>query len=219
MTPTKQTILFDLDGTLVDTSRDIQAATNALCIAHNKPQLSLEQIKPLISGGSKDLITTALGVSPQMPAFAKLRHDLFCAYANLKNANSSLFSGIPELLDWLNNNGFKWGIVTNKPHDLAESLVENLNLQQQCSYLIGAKKTHANKPSPEPINIACKQLNIKPCNAIYIGDSITDIQAGKAAGTTTVAAEYGFIGNTKIESWGADKIIQHPSQLIDLIKP
>ena len=214
----KQTILFDLDGTLVDTSRDIQAATNTLCVAHNKPQLSLEEIKPLISGGSKDLITTALGVTPQIHTFAKLRCDLFSAYANLRNANSNLFAGINDLLSWLNKNNYTWGIVTNKPHDLAESLIEKLGLNKQCAYLIGAKKTHANKPSPEAINIACKELNTKPCSTIYIGDSVTDIQAGKAAGTATVAAEYGFIGNAKIEDWGADKIIQHPSQLLDFIQ-
>ena len=211
-------VLFDLDGTLADTSWDILDAVNAVCALHKKPAVSMDLMHPLINGGSRAMLGAALGVTADDHDFHRDRQELFAAYKKTKNAKTNLFPGIQDLLSRLTQNNITWGIVTNKPSELALTLVKDLGIYDHCACLIGADSTHANKPSPEPILLACNELNCKPEHAIYVGDAITDIQAAAAAGMQSIAVRYGFNNLTPpIEEWQATHIADDAAALADII--
>lgn len=213
-------ILFDLDGTLLDSAPDIVGAINDLYIAHGKEPLSMEQLRPISGEGTSLLIETGFGYPPNPDELNQLRKELFALYEARKNANSLLFPGIPEILSYLNETQIPWGIVTNKPTSLTMPLLEHFPILQTAGAIVCADTLSKAKPHPEPIWHACELLKRSPADSIYIGDHERDAIAGNAAGLYVVVAMYGYImDNHAVNTWPANKVVYSVDELAALLKP
>jgi len=212
-------ILFDLDGTLLDSSPDFIEATSQLLTNHNLDKLSCEQIRGSISNGVYGILRTAFNIEANDPKFESLRDELLDLYKKCSCKLTKPFAGILPLLDDIESAGLKWGIATNKPVELAIPIINHLKLDKRCSALVCPEHVKESKPAPDMILLACKQLQIKPHNTIYIGDDQRDITAGKLAGSTTISAAWGYINNNdNAGDWGADAIAANPSHLHQMLK-
>jgi N-acetyl-D-muramate 6-phosphate phosphatase len=214
------TILFDLDGTLVDTAPDLAHALNLQLIQHGKAQLPYENIRPFASHGSRGLVGLGFGVTPQHDNFIKMRDEYLNIYDSVFTRSPVLLPGIAELLQAIENKGLKWGIVTNKPRRFTVGLIESmgLNLENRAVCVVCGDDAPQPKPSPATLLMACSQVGVKPENCIYVGDAERDIIAGKAAGMKTVVALFGYIDVTdKPLEWGADLMIKQPEELFKSI--
>lgn len=213
-------IFFDLDGTLADTAPDLVAAANQLLIARNLPPKPYEILRPCASAGARGLIGGAFGIDTAHPDFIPLRDEFFSNYEKALLVNSEIFEGVEHLLDQLDEASLPWGIVTNKSERFTNPLTELMGLRQRAISTVSGDTTPYSKPHPEPILHAARIANIDPAKSVYVGDDIRDIVAGKAAGMKTVAAAYGYCGcDEPPEEWGADYLIHHPRELLDIIFP
>lgn len=213
-----QCVLFDLDGTLVDTAPDLGGSANYVREQLGMPPLPIDDYRPVASAGARGLLGKALGIAPDDAAFV-LHRDTFLNHyrANLSRA-STLFEGMDELLKSLEYRGIPWGVVTNKPSWLTNPLMQELHLSQRSACTISADEVAKPKPAPDSILLACSQLKLSPTVGLYVGDDKRDIDAGRSAGMKTVAADWGYLGeNGPIESWQADVIAATPSDLLRLI--
>ena len=209
-----EAVLFDLDGTLADTAPDLGGTTNILLQEEGRPQQSLEILRPYVSQGVRGLLEAGFGIARTDPDYERLSLRFLEIYAARLCDASQLFSGIPELLDALENMGLRWGIVTNKRMRFTDPLVELLALTPRTRCVVSGDTTAEPKPSALPILHACQLLGCPPERALYVGDDLRDIQAGRAAGCRTVAVSYGYLGHSGPPStWGADLVIDHPAEL------
>jgi phosphoglycolate phosphatase len=212
--PLYEGVFFDLDGTLADTAPDLVAAANLLRIKRNLNPLPYEVLRPRASAGARGLIFGAFGFDKDHPEFEELRLEFLANYEKNICVNTTLFDGMAQVLDDLESSSITWGIVTNKSERLTHPLLNLMNLAQRSQAIIGGDTTPFAKPHPAPILKAAEVCSVNPLNCIYVGDDLRDIEAGKAAGMKTVAAAYGYCGcDEHISEWGADHIIQHPSEL------
>lgn len=206
-------VLFDLDGTLVDTAPDLAAAINAVRTDRGLAPAPYEQLRPVASAGARGLIGAAFGLTPDAPDYDALRTAFLSNYAGALAVHSHFFEGIGELLSTLEARGILWGIVTNKAASLTGPLVQQIGLGTAACVVSGDTTPHA-KPHPEPLFEACRRINLPPADCWYVGDDLRDIQAGKAAGMPTLAAAWGYCGQTAPASWDADVILDKPLQLL-----
>ncbi|MES2637319.1 MAG: HAD-IA family hydrolase [Pseudomonadota bacterium] len=212
------TILFDLDGTLVDTAPDLGYALNILLNRHGKPALSDAVIRPFASHGSRGLIGLGFGIKPEDASFLALRDEYLSIYNQVFTRSPILLEDISELLQVIEYKNLKWGIVTNKPRRFTQPLIKNMDLDRRAACVVSGDDAPQPKPSPATLLMACEQMQVKPENCIYIGDAERDIQAGKAAGMQTAVALFGYIDVTdNPQDWGADVMLQKPLDLLDLI--
>ncbi len=212
------TVLFDLDGTLVDTAPDMAAALNRLLAEQGCEPLPYAQIRPSVSHGSVAMIRVGFGDALDDAEFERLRKRFLVIYENNLVHESKLFDGMALVLDTLESAGLNWGIVTNKPGWLAEPLLQQLSLDTRAACIVSGDSTEQRKPHPEPMLHACKLTNSEPARCVYVGDAQRDIEAGRAAGMKTVVASFGYIADTDApETWGADGQIDSPAQLLDWI--
>jgi phosphoglycolate phosphatase len=213
-------IFFDLDGTLADTAPDLVAAANQLLIARNLPVMQYEVLRPRASAGARGLIKGAFGIDTDHPDFIPLRDEFLSNYEKALLVNSIIFDGIDHLLDQLDGAKLPWGIVTNKSERFTNPLTELMGLSQRAASTVSGDTTPHSKPHPEPILHAARLANIDPTKSVYVGDDIRDIIAGKAAGMKTIAAAYGYCGcEEPPEAWGADYLVYHPKELLEIIFP
>jgi phosphoglycolate phosphatase len=213
-------VFFDLDGTLADTAPDLVAAANQLLIARNLAPKQYEVLRPCASAGARGLIGGAFGIDPDHPDFIPLRDEFFANYEKALLVNSVLFEGVDHLLDQLDGAKLPWGIVTNKSERFTNPLTDLMGLRQRAASTVSGDTTPYSKPHPEPILHAARIANIDPSNSVYVGDDIRDIVAGKAAGMKTIAAAYGYCGcEEPPEAWGADYLVRHPKELLQIIFP
>ena len=213
-------IFFDLDGTLADTAPDLVAAANQLLITRNLPPKQYEVLRPCASAGARGLIGGAFGIGIDHPDFIPLRDEFFANYEKALLVNSVLFEGVDYLLEQLDSANLPWGIVTNKSERFTHPLTELMGLRQRAVSTISGDTTPHSKPHPEPILHAARVANIDPSKSVYVGDDIRDIVAGKAAGMKTIAAAYGYCGcEEPPEAWGADYLVRHPKELLEIIFP
>lgn len=213
-------IFFDLDGTLADTAPDLVAAANQLLVARNLPPMQYEVLRPRASAGARGLIKGAFGIDTDHPDFIPLRDEFFSNYEKALLVNSIIFDGIDHLLDQLDGAKLPWGIVTNKSERFTNPLTELMGLRQRAASTVSGDTTPHSKPHPEPILHAARLANIDPTKSVYVGDDIRDIVAGKAAGMKTIAAAYGYCGcEEPPEAWGADYLVYHPKELMEIIFP
>lgn len=213
-------VFFDLDGTLADTAPDLVAAANQLLIARNLPPKPYEVLRPCASAGARGLIGGAFGINPEHPDFIPLRDEFFSNYEKALLVNSVIFEGVEHLLDQLDEAKLPWGIVTNKSERFTHPLTDLMGLRQRAVSTVCGDTTPHSKPHPEPILHAARIANIDPSESVYVGDDIRDIIAGKAAGMMTIAAAYGYCGcEEPPEAWGADYIVRHPKELLQIIFP
>lgn len=223
MTSTKQnrkitTVLFDLDGTLIDTAPDMAAALDVLCDEEQRSRLPFSEVRPVVSNGSVALVTLAFGDELDSATLDRLKMRYLEIYQNDLAVHSQLFDEMDNLLRQLEQKSIKWGVVTNKPGWLTEPLMESLGLHQRAACIVSSDSTENRKPHPEPMHYACKLANSQPEECVYVGDARRDIEAGHNAGMRTIVAEYGYIGDWEnTDDWQADHSIQNPSQLLALL--
>jgi len=213
------TVLFDLDGTLVDTAPDLGYALNLQLARHGKPKLSDATIRPVASHGSRGLIGLGFGVTPDDANFLTLRDEYLDLYDQVFTRSPRLFEGMDELLKALEKQKVKWGIVTNKPRRFTLPLVQSMGLFERTACVVSGDDAVKPKPSPETLLLACKEAQVTPSQCIYMGDAARDIEAGRAAGMKTVVALFGYIDKTdKPHEWGADNMINSPQELLSILE-
>ncbi len=207
-------VFFDLDGTLVDTAPDLAYALNQVLEEQGKHPLPYEAIRAVASHGSAGLLGLAFGIRPDDAEYASLQERFIAIYqANLTRA-STLFPGMESVIDALEKSGIPWGVITNKPAYLTDPLMAGLGLNSRAACIVSGDTTANSKPHPEPMLHACKLTEADPAQCLYIGDAQRDIEAGRNANMHTIVACYGYLGDhDKPESWQADAMIQHPSEL------
>jgi len=212
-------VLFDLDGTLIDTAPDFIHVVNQLLEEYGECPIDSRLIYKTVSDGARALVKLAFGINECEEIFQQLNQQLLDLYAEkIKTTESSLYPNIDNLLIQLESAAIPWGIVTNKPNLYASALIEQLDLNQRCSVLICPDHVQNRKPHPEPIFLACQKLGCNTERTIYIGDHLRDIQAAKNADVIAVAAAYGYLSEgSKIEEWHADFIVQKPEQIEPLL--
>ncbi|RAU17849.1 phosphoglycolate phosphatase [Nitrincola tibetensis] len=213
-------VLFDLDGTLVDSAPDFyHLVTNMRKERNVSSTLDYETLRRSVSNGGKAVIQTAFQIEPEHPDFDDLLVQLLTEYEKQPALHSRLFDGFNELLEWLDQEKILWGVVTNKPSRFTHKILQQLHLNQRCSSIICPEDVSASKPSPEGLLLACQQMNIAPQKTLYVGDHIRDIQAGHAAGMTTVAAGFGYLAiNESIDDWSSHFKVDHATELLSLLQ-
>ena len=207
-------VLFDLDGTLIDTAPDFVAVVKQLLAEHGKPPLSRDSIYHTVSDGARALVKLAFGIDEDHAEFVELTQRLLhLYYQQLQVTDAALYPGLDGLLAKLERQQIPWGIVTNKPEKYTSLLLAKLNLRSRCGTLVCPDHVSQRKPHPEPILLACRQLGVGTERTVYIGDHRRDIEAAKNADVIAIAAAYGYLArDTKIEQWMADFILHSPDQ-------
>jgi len=212
-------ILFDLDGTLIDSAPDLGAAADKMRTDRSLESLPLSLYRPMAGAGARGMIAVAFGLTPQDAAFEALKEEFFSNYEARLVKNTHAFDGVAELIARICNSGFKWGVVTNKSARFTLPLTRAMSLFMTAQTIISGDTTAHAKPHPAPLLEAARQLDLPPVRCIYVGDDERDIVAGRAAGMSTVAAAYGYLGNVSdTERWNADFTIIKPSDLLNLLK-
>ena len=210
-----QTVLFDLDGTLVDSAPDLAGAANELRQEHGHPALPYESLRPMVGAGARGMVGLAFGVKPGDTGYEDLKARFLALYSQRLLRSTTVFEGVWPLLDRLEQHGLGWGIVTNKAYHLALAVSEGVGLHPRAGVLIGGDSTPFAKPHPEPLLEACRRLQADPATCAYVGDDLRDIQAGRAAGMVTLAAGWGYLGHGEpIHEWGADSLLEQPQGLL-----
>jgi len=213
------TVLFDLDGTLLDTAPDLGFALNETLKNNHRSPLPYETIRPVASHGAKGLIQLGFNITEADPDFEKLRQEFLEIYQQHICVQTKMFPGISEVLNYLTKNNLPWGIVTNKPGWLTDPLLTKLNLPFHPGCVVSGDTVNNRKPHPEPMLYACDLLQCNPQECVYIGDAERDIQAGENANMHTLIALYGYISKDEYpETWGADAMIQSPQEIIEWLE-
>lgn len=211
-------VLFDLDGTLVDSAPDLGAAVDTMRQARGMPSLSLAQYRPVAGAGARGLLGIAFGITPEHPEFSLLREEFFSNYEQCLTQRTEAFQGVPELVAALAIKGVRWGVVTNKASRFAVPLTSAMPLFNTASTIISGDSTPHPKPHPLPLLEAARRMGVPPERCVYVGDDERDIVAGLAAGMGTVAVTYGYLGHQADTSrWGAHATINSAGELLQLI--
>ena len=210
-------VLFDLDGTLVDTAPEMHLAMNALLKEEGLKSLPYESIRPHVSNGVMGIFKNVFEDNPQFGGRRFNRYlDIYEEYLGI---NAITFPGIDEVISKIQEKRIDWGIVTNKSKRFAKPLLSKLKLLNQTSCLVCGDTTGSLKPDPEPINHALSLLQTKNIKgSFYIGDSKKDVDAAKAAGISSIACTYGYItDDTEPENWNADYYVDHALEIVNVI--
>jgi phosphoglycolate phosphatase len=211
-------VLFDLDGTLIDSAPDLAGAGNELRVARGLDPLPLAHFRPMVGAGARGIVGRALGVGPQDRDFAVLRDEFLVRYEARMTRETRVFAAVEPVLDALAAAGVPWGIVTNKATRFSEPLVRALGLHARAATLVCGDTTPHSKPHPAPLHEAARRVGVAAADCVYVGDDLRDVEAGRAAGMTTVAVAWGYLGlGEAIDTWGADHVIDVPDQLLKLL--
>ena len=211
-------LLFDLDGTLIDSAPDLAGAANDMRSARGLPQLPYASFRPMVGSGARGMVGAGFGVGPDQAEFASLRDEFLNRYEQRMTQLTQVFSDVLPLLSQLEAAAIPWGIVTNKATRFASPLVEALNLHKRSAVLIAGDTTAHSKPHPAPLLEAARRMRIHPSDFAYVGDDLRDIQAGHAAGMTTVAVRWGYLGfGEPIDAWGAHHVVASPADILALL--
>ncbi|KAF1066317.1 MAG: N-acetylmuramic acid 6-phosphate phosphatase [Pseudomonas citronellolis] len=211
-------ILFDMDGTLLDSAPDFIAVCQAMLTAHERPPIDPQRIADVVSGGARSMVAAAFEMSPEAPGFETLRQEFLDRYQDHCAVFTRPYDGILELLDRIEEARLLWGVVTNKPVRFAEPVMQQLGLAERSAVLICPDHVTRSKPDPEPLLLACQQLQVDPSQVLFIGDDLRDIESGRAAGTKTAAVRYGYIHpDDNPAHWGADVVVDQPRDLLAVL--
>jgi phosphoglycolate phosphatase len=214
-----QAVLFDLDGTLIDSAPDLGAAADKMRTDRGMPSLPLELYRPMAGAGARGMLGIAFEMTPEHPDYGAMREEFFCSYEACMTQRTHAFDGVAELIDSLLARRMPWGVVTNKAMRFAGPLTRAMPLFASAGAVVAGDTTPYPKPHPAPLFEAARLLSLAPERCMYVGDDERDIKAGKAAGMFTVAATYGYLGNDRaVAQWGADAHIGNPLDLLALLK-
>jgi phosphoglycolate phosphatase len=215
---TFKAVLFDLDGTLIDTALDFIVCLNDLRAEYNLPPLANLDIRKVVSDGARAMVSLAFEITEGDEGFEQKKQQFLDLYSQNICRESRLFDSLDDLLNWCDKNNIPWGIVTNKPRRFSELLLKKLNLETRLSSLVCADDVENPKPNAEPMLKACQELNVKPEDCLYVGDHQRDIDAGKNANMKTIAAAYGYVHNIdEAESWLAHWTVNTSLELTQLL--
>jgi phosphoglycolate phosphatase len=213
--PGTRVVLFDLDGTLVDSAPDLGGAANELLRRHGRPERGLDEFRPMAGSGARGMLRVGFGIQPSDPDYEPLRAAFIELYAQRLLHTTRVFEEVAPVLDALDGAGVRWGIVTNKAMRLAEPIVQGLGLSARAAVLIGGDTTPHAKPHPAPLLEAARRMGQEATHCVYVGDDLRDMQAGRAAGMATVAAAWGYLGlGAQVHEWGADHVSNEPVGLL-----
>jgi N-acetyl-D-muramate 6-phosphate phosphatase len=210
-------ILFDLDGTLADTAPDLAAAVNWLRTERGLEPTPYAVLRPTASAGARGMIGAAFGLAPGDEGYEELRLAWFDRYQSAMAVHSTLFGGVAELLDGIRAAGMDWGIVTNKPARFTDPLLPQIGLTH-AGCVVSGDTTAFSKPHPAPLLEGARRLGIAPEQCWYVGDDLRDVEAGRAAGMVTVACAWGYCGAVEPTTWGADFLLDTPTDLLETLR-
>jgi len=212
-------VLFDLDGTLVDSAPDLAGAANLLRADHGLPPLPYEQLRPMVGSGARGMVGMAFGVAPGHERFESLREAFLARYAERLLAQTRVFEAMAPVLQALEAAGRPWGIVTNKAMRFTAPVLEGLGLHTRAAVVIAGDTTAHAKPHPEPLLEAARRLRLAAADCVFVGDDPRDVEAGRGAGMVTVAAAWGYLGAEQpIDTWGADHVLDRPQDLLNWLE-
>ena len=213
-----QAVLFDLDGTLIDSAPDLGAAVDKMRVARGMSSLPLSHYRPMVGAGARGMIGLAFGWTPDHPDYEQLREEFFVNYESCMTERTFAFEGVAQLIQELVDMKIPWGVVTNKSKRFAEPLTQAMPLFASAAVVISGDTTPHAKPHPAPLLEAAKRLGVDPTACVYVGDDERDIVAGHAAQMKTVAATYGYLGaQADVQRWQAHAQIDCPEQLLKLL--
>ncbi len=220
-------VLFDLDGTLVDTAAEFVVVVQQLRAEHDLPPMDPQRISASVSNGARALVRLGLDLPYEAPEFEDKRQRLLALYSEVIGTAAAPYPGIPELLSELRFRGIAWGVATNKPRAYAEPLLRALGLlgtgtagdsHEPCHSLVCPDDVKDRKPHPESLYLNCREIGCSPHEAVYVGDHLRDVDAGKRAGMYTIAAAYGYIEpDDDPAAWGADALANYSTELAALL--
>ncbi len=211
-------VFFDLDGTLADTAADLVAPVQAMRAERGLEPMPFETLRPYVSMGARGLLHKALDVDRDSPEFERLRDDFLQRYEARMHVHTCLFPGIGEVLDALDAEGIRWGVVSNKIERLVRPILDALGVLDRAVCAVGGDTTPFAKPHPEPLLHGARIASANASECVYVGDDLRDIVAGRAARMRTIAAAYGFCGDeSPPHSWGADALVTEPRELLGLL--
>ena len=219
MSAAMQLVLFDLDGTLIDSAPDLAAAANAMRLARGLAPLPLAVLRPMVGSGARGMVGIALGVRPGDDEFDALRHEFLERYQEGLLDQTAVFADMAPVLDRLDAEHRRWGIVTNKAARFTLPVVEGLRLSGRAAVIICGDTTPHSKPHPAPLLEAARRVGIDAARCVYIGDDARDMQAGRAAGMSALAAAWGYLGQGEpIDAWGAHAVLAEPGALLQWLQ-
>lgn len=214
-----QAVLFDLDGTLIDSASDLAAAADAMRVARGLPSLPLAQYRPMAGAGARGLLGVAFGMTPEHADYEVLREEFFCIYERSLTQRTQVFDGVPELLATFINQGLRWGVVTNKAERFTLPLTRAMAMFESAGAIVSGDTTPFAKPHPAPLLEAARRMGVEASRCVYVGDDERDIVAGLAAGMATVAVTYGYLGaQADTSRWGANATINCVNELLPLLQ-
>ena len=218
MSARPRAVLFDLDGTLIDSAPDLAGAGNDMREARGLTPYPLSHYRPMVGSGARGMVGRAFGIGPQDESFIELRDEFLRRYETRMTRDTLVFPGVHAVLDRLDAQAFAWGIVTNKATRFSDPLTRALGLLPRAATLVCGDTTPHAKPHPAPLLEAARRIGVDPADCMYVGDDLRDVQAGRAAGMSTVAVRWGYLGEgDAIEAWGADHLMQTPAELLTLL--
>ena len=219
MSRATQLVLFDLDGTLIDSAPDLAAAANAMRVARSLEPLPLAALRPMVGAGARGMLGTAFGIQPGDERFDELRREFLDRYEVALLNQTAVFAAMSPVLDRLDADGRRWGIVTNKAARFTQPVVEGLCLHRRAAVVISGDTTPHSKPHPAPLLEAARRVGVDAVRCVYIGDDRRDVQAGRAAGMATLAAAWGYLGQGEsIDAWGAHAVLADPAELLNWLQ-
>lgn len=213
-----QAVLFDLDGTLIDSAPDLGAAADKMRVERGLPSLPLECYRPMAGAGARGMLAIAFDMTPEHPEFMAYREEFFTNYENTMTERTVIFDGVPEMISAIVAAGLPWGVVTNKSSRFTDPLTAAMPLFASARAIVSGDTTPHAKPHPAPLLEAARRLGVEPGRCVYVGDDERDIVAGQAAGMGTVAATYGYLGQqTDVARWNAHLHIDSPPALLKFL--
>ena len=214
-----QAVLFDLDGTLIDSAPDLGAAADKMRVARGMPSLPLDMYRPMAGAGARGMLGIAFGMTPEHPDFLAMREEFFVNYENAMTERTRIFDGVIDMIAALVSLGLPWGVVTNKSSRFTDPLTAAMPLFATAGAVVSGDTTPHAKPHPAPLLEAARRLQVAPERCVYVGDDERDIVAGLAAGMGTVAASYGYLGQqSDVSQWNAHLHINSPMDLLKSIQ-
>lgn len=213
-----ETVLFDLDGTLLDTAPDMAHALNELRKHHNLPVLTLAEIRPIVGKGVKVILEQSFGVSDNEPRYKELFDTLLEIYGGCLTNSTTLFPDMHKVLTHLDEQNIPWGIVTNRQEKFTHQLLHKVDLHKRSGVVICGDTLAQRKPHPAPILHACKLMTANPETTLYVGDSDVDVSSSKAAGAKALVALYGYrMDHEDPYTWPADGYVEKPIDIIEWV--
>ncbi len=213
-------VLFDLDGTLIDSAPDLGAAADGMRVRRGMASKPLAEYRPHVGSGARGMLHVAFGMDAQHGDYEHYKEEFFARYEDCLTQRTRPFDGVDRLVVALLQRGLRWGVVTNKAQRFTAPITQSMRLFDSAATVISGDTTPHAKPHPEPLLEAARRMSLPPAQCIYVGDDERDIRAGRSAGMWTVAALYGYLGaGADVASWCADAEVSYPLQVLQLLEP